>query len=377
MSWGRTDDSKVLDPDIGSLTDTEYRSHDALLQYCLREHRDTGIFHESELRHAIYATPRGPKATTRKHLSRLAELTLVTTRDDYTDEELNALDISWPNRDGHYRIRNWEKFNPPRDLTAAERKRRERANKAKQPRDSHTKVTDESRRDNRDSHGPSHARQRLRPPSRPVLTTSLEAQAPQDQDATDHANEERVVGADHATLDREQLDLTDACHRLLAVLPDAHDGSERILRAIIDDDYAFDQARDECQRVGGKAGLAVTILRRIAAGGPTFDVELRDMGDSSNGSEPARPPLPLFTILTAWIRTVGHTDVWPSVEREIEDRQTRRGDTLTDEERLELHELWQSLQPDDGVEPEPPPPPADGKVPTVDLPGLDDQGRSA
>ena len=57
--------------------------------------------------------------------------------------------------------------------------------------------------------------------------------------------------------------------------------------------------------------------------------------------------LPLFDVLTAWITNVGWTDHWPGVELEILDREHRRGETLSDEQRLELHELWQSLQPDD------------------------------
>ena len=194
----------------------------------------------------------------------------------------------------------------------------------------------------------SHAGTRAQPRTPSPTQEDLEAQALLDQDA-----ESVRAGATHEPLDKSTLNLDDACHRLLFALPNPHTGTEAVLRSITSDDYAFDQARDECQRVGGKAGLAVTILRRIAAGGAAFDVELRDIGAGSNGSEPARPVLPLFDILTAWITNVGHTDHWPGVELEISDREHRRGETLTDEQRLELHELWQGLQPV-AVEPEPP-----------------------
>lgn len=34
-----------------------------------------------------------------------------------------------------------------------------------------------------------------------------------------------------------------------------------------------------------------------------------------------------------------------AAEREIRDREQRRGEVLSDGQRLELHELWRSLQP--------------------------------
>ena len=63
------------------------------------------------------------------------------------------------------------------------------------------------------------------------------------------------------------------------------------------------------------------------------------------GQQPTRAPLPLVKILDAWIRNVGRTDVWSGVEFEIDDRERRRNEKITNEQRLELHELWQSLQP--------------------------------
>lgn len=67
--------------------------------------------------------------------------------------------------------------------------------------------------------------------------------------------------------------------------------------------------------------------------------------EPTTGEQPTRPTLPLMDILTAWIRNVGHTDHWAGVERELNDREHRRGETLTTDQRHELHQLWQTLQP--------------------------------
>lgn len=126
MAWGRTDDRACLDSRVGQLTDPEYRARDALMQFCLREHRDTGIFPAERIVAAAYATPTGPRAVTKKQLEQLKKLGFVREKTDYTDQELEALDIEWPNEEGWLRINAWEKYNPPRDTTNADRQRRYR-----------------------------------------------------------------------------------------------------------------------------------------------------------------------------------------------------------------------------------------------------------
>lgn len=176
VSWGRVDDRTCLDSRVGQLTDAEYRAREALLQFCLREYRDHGLFPAVAIIHAAYATPKGPKAVTRKQLARLRELGFVLTRDEYSSETLEKLGITWPETEHEWlRINAWEKYNPPRDKTAAERQRRKR--QSEKADESHGDVTDTSRRDNRDGHTPSHAGTCAssvpsRPKQEPQATTS-------------------------------------------------------------------------------------------------------------------------------------------------------------------------------------------------------------
>lgn len=166
MTWLREDDRETLDARIGALTSEQYRALHALRQLVAREQdsRDTGIFHQADRVYAVYATPSGPRSLSKKTLERLHDLDLVRGHDDYTTTELEALGIEWPDGGVYYRIHNWEKYNPPRDNTAAERKRRQRARNtnghvtANVTRD----VTDKSRVTDRDSHGPSRADARRR-----------------------------------------------------------------------------------------------------------------------------------------------------------------------------------------------------------------------
>lgn len=129
MSWLRDEDNECLDPVVGELTDTEYRARRALLQYCAREHRETGVFHEREARHAAYGTPRGPRAVTRPQLARFIALGLVIPINLYKDFEIETLAIERPSGDGWLRPNKWERYNPPRDKTLAERQRRFQAKK--------------------------------------------------------------------------------------------------------------------------------------------------------------------------------------------------------------------------------------------------------
>lgn len=124
VSWLRVDDSECLDPDVGELSPVEYQARHALLQYCARKHRDDGVFRDREAIHAVYATPKGARSVTRPQLARLIALNLVRRLESYTDDELTALGIERPDGTGWLRPRNWERFNPPRDNTAAERQRR-------------------------------------------------------------------------------------------------------------------------------------------------------------------------------------------------------------------------------------------------------------
>lgn len=170
MAWGRVDDREVLDGKIGLLTDREYRSRHALLQLCSREHRDTGVFGREEISLAIYATPGGPRATSKKELARFVELDLVKPRSAYTDDEIEALDIDWPADSVLLRIHKWEKYNPPRDRTNAQRQERHRNGASNAV--TNAEETDASR-----------TRQGERPPSRPVPSPDLSEQQQLDQTA--------------------------------------------------------------------------------------------------------------------------------------------------------------------------------------------------
>ena len=136
MAWLRIDDSECLDPDVGELSPVEYQARHALLQYCARKHRDDGVFRDREAVHAVYATPKGARSVTRPQLARFVTLDLVRTLESYTDDELTALEIERPDGTGWLRPNNWERYNPPRDKTAAERQRR-----AKSRRDSRVSDT--------------------------------------------------------------------------------------------------------------------------------------------------------------------------------------------------------------------------------------------
>lgn len=164
MSWLRIDDGEVLDSRIGSLTDAEYRGRHALMQLCAREYREHGLFPVRDIVHAVYSTEKGPRCLTPKGLRRLHALDLVRDQNEYADDELEALGIDWPDDDHWMRVHNWERYNPPRDKTATERKRRQRHGDVTPGHDRDTEGV--SRRDDRDSHGASRVDARAR--SRPV-----------------------------------------------------------------------------------------------------------------------------------------------------------------------------------------------------------------
>lgn len=107
MSWLRIDDSMPLNGKLGDLTDSEYRALLALWAYCSRK-QNGGMFSLEEIRHAIYATPRGPKCVRSVQLGRFLDLGLVATDDGVV-----------------FAVNDWEKYQP-RDGTAAERMRRYR-----------------------------------------------------------------------------------------------------------------------------------------------------------------------------------------------------------------------------------------------------------
>jgi hypothetical protein len=103
MSWLRIDDQFVTNGKLGELSDPELRALLALWAYCSRR-QNQGVFYERELKHALYATPRGPRCVTTKHLERFCELSLVVPQD------------------GAYLVNDWRKYQP-RDPTSAERQR--------------------------------------------------------------------------------------------------------------------------------------------------------------------------------------------------------------------------------------------------------------
>lgn len=118
MAWTRHDDGEALDRKIGELTDAEYRGRHALIQFCAREYKDHGVFPAGDINHAAYATPKGPRAVTKKTLARFQELGLVRNRDAYTDDEIVMLGLEheWPEGDDRLRVHHWEKYNPPREV---------------------------------------------------------------------------------------------------------------------------------------------------------------------------------------------------------------------------------------------------------------------
>lgn len=112
MSWLRLDDSAVINPKIGQLTDRQFRALIALWSYCARR-GNGGRFRISELQHMIIATPRGSSHV--DHASIMAMITagLVTRPRGYA---------------GVLEVKDWAQYQP-KDPTAAERMRRYRARK--------------------------------------------------------------------------------------------------------------------------------------------------------------------------------------------------------------------------------------------------------
>lgn len=126
MSWLRTDDTEVLDDRIGDLADREYRSWHALLQYIEREANEDGIIHETRVKRAAFVTPTGTKSVTKRDISHFKNLELLEDVSGISDDRLKELKIPRPEGHGWLRPTNWERFNPPRDRTNAERQRRYR-----------------------------------------------------------------------------------------------------------------------------------------------------------------------------------------------------------------------------------------------------------
>ncbi len=103
MTWLRVDDSMPLNGKVGDLTDAEYRALIALWAYCSRK-RNGGVFAREEIRHAMFATPRGPKAVREVQLDRFLEFGLVRAEGDFCA------------------VNDWSKYQP-KDPTAADRMR--------------------------------------------------------------------------------------------------------------------------------------------------------------------------------------------------------------------------------------------------------------
>lgn len=124
MSWGRFDDGVSINRKLAQLNDRERRIlGDGLWAYCARE-RNGGYFTDRELHHCFYHRLTQTYRLTPGQLARFVETGLVDNLGN-----------------GQYKVHNWERY-VPRDPTATERKRRQRA---KQHRDSHE-------RDDSDSH---------------------------------------------------------------------------------------------------------------------------------------------------------------------------------------------------------------------------------
>lgn len=90
---------------VGDLSDSEFRSLLALWSFCSRSKND-GEFDLDQLRHAAFATPRGPRVVRAEHVARFVELGLVNTDDGIV-----------------FSVNDWRSYQP-KDPTSAERKRR-------------------------------------------------------------------------------------------------------------------------------------------------------------------------------------------------------------------------------------------------------------
>lgn len=151
MSWLKRDDQRCLHPKIGALTDREYRAFDALNEYCGRV-RNQGIFHADDVRHAMYATPKGARSVTRRELARFVEHRLVDQLSTETQPSYDRDATETQPKPDLHKIHDWDQYQP-KDPTGAARKRLERERNQTQrpetvtrqspdnPRTSHAQVT--------------------------------------------------------------------------------------------------------------------------------------------------------------------------------------------------------------------------------------------
>jgi hypothetical protein len=109
VSWLRLDDGVMLNPKVGELTDSEFRSLLGLWSYCARR-KNEGRFKADEMQWAIYVTSKGPANVLQSHLQRFIEVGLIVPRGG---------------KSNLYEVKDWAHYQP-KDPTAAERQKRYR-----------------------------------------------------------------------------------------------------------------------------------------------------------------------------------------------------------------------------------------------------------
>jgi hypothetical protein len=107
MTWFRVDDTMILNGKVGDLSDSELRSLLGLWSFCSRSKND-GEFILDDLRHAVFATPRGPRIVRAEHVSKFVSMGLVNTEDGVA-----------------FSVNDWRTYQP-KDPTGAERQKRYR-----------------------------------------------------------------------------------------------------------------------------------------------------------------------------------------------------------------------------------------------------------
>ena len=124
MAWLRLDDEVVLNPKVGELKDSEFRSLIALWCYCAKR-RNEGLVSMSELSRIILASPSRPRRVSEATILRFIEVGLV----DLVEGEPEMV-----------QVKDWSHYQP-KDPTAADRMRAYRARNADRNADRNATVT--------------------------------------------------------------------------------------------------------------------------------------------------------------------------------------------------------------------------------------------
>lgn len=290
MTWLRIDDGFTSNSKIVQLTDAEFRTWIRTLCHCGKADDPT----------VDSITLREVPGLTKHRVERYLNLRLLDTANEA------------------YEIHDWLKYRP-KDSTNAERQARWRS------RNNGTRTVTQTVTNTGTKSEPSHAGTCG---SSPDQTSSKTLSALRQGDAGDSPN--------GSNSERDDDELTKLLDKLGATEGDR-------LAAAADPSRAMATARFSLAQPDVSRPLAY--YRKIVA-----------TGLYPEGAEHVTPgtPRPLAERLANLIRNTGRHDTEAGVRSEIADEERRSGETLTDEQRRELLELWQSLQPDAPVEAEPP-----------------------